>query len=319
MTKLNLVETVYSFLKDHPDQRFTARQIAEWILKHKHQAVQAKKQRSQVINTDEALLDQLVREISAYRPRLQRRYSEIKDSEERPRKYYYSGICDTESGDGAGKKLNKHGQTQKKEQHEAALYPLLPIFLQNEFGVYVKRIDEKTSSNNKGKGANQWLYPDFVGIQDIGENWESEIKQCIELSTDKRVKLWSFEVKVQISRLDVRACYFQAVSNSSWANVGYLVAAEIVNDHGETMAEARMLASIHGIGLIQLNTENPADSQVLIPARERDVVDWHTANRLAEENRDFRQYVRQIIEFYKLGKIKATEWDDFEDILNVFE
>jgi hypothetical protein len=31
----------------------------------------------------------------------------------------------------------------------------------------------------------------------------------------------------QANRSNVRECFFQAVSNSSWANFGYLVAAEI--------------------------------------------------------------------------------------------
>ncbi len=42
-----------------------------------------------------------------------------------------------------------------------------------------------------------------------------------------------------------------------------------------------MLAGLHGIGLIKLDVESPADSEILIPARERIDVDWNTANRLA--------------------------------------
>lgn len=48
-----------------------------------------------------------------------------------------------------------------------------------------------------------------------------------------------------------------------------------------------MLFAAHGIGFIRLDVDNPADSQVLIPARERDAIDWDMANRLATENRDF--------------------------------
>ena len=45
--------------------------------------------------------------------------------------------------------------------------------------------------------------------------------------SDKRTKLWSFEAKLLINRSNVRECFFQAVSNSSWANFGYLVAAGV--------------------------------------------------------------------------------------------
>jgi hypothetical protein len=48
-----------------------------------------------------------------------------------------------------------------------------------------------------------------------------------------------------------------------------------------------MLFAAHGIGLIKLDANNPAESQVLIPSRERDEIDWDMVNRLATENRDF--------------------------------
>ena len=83
-----------------------------------------------------------------------------------------------------------------------------------------------------------------------------------EKAGDQRARLWSFEVKRQITRATVRHDYFQAVSNSSWANFGYLVAAEIEGQ--DTLKEQRMLFAAHGIGLIKLDTENPVDSQVLI-------------------------------------------------------
>src|SRR5690554_4420444 len=42
------------------------------------------------------------------------------------------------------------------------------------------------------------------------------------------------------------------------------VAAEI--DGTDTLKELRMLPTAHGIGFIKLDVDNPADSQVLIPA-----------------------------------------------------
>lgn len=70
-----------------------------------------------------------------------------------------------------------------------------------------------------------------------------------------------------------------------------------------------MLFAAHGIGLIKLDADNPAESQVLIPARERDEIDWDMANRLATENRDFLEYVKLIKQFYQTGEARTTDWD----------
>lgn len=163
---------------------------------------------------------------------------------------------------------------------EHGLYPLLASYLWAEFEVYSKRIDEKRSSNKRGPNGNRWLYPDLVAMEDLGADWHREVKDCVNQYSDKRTKLWSFEVKLLINRPNVRECFFQAVSNSSWANFGYLVAAEIEGQ--DTLKELRMFFAAHGIGLIKLDTDNTAESQVLIPARERDEIDWDMANRLAD-------------------------------------
>ncbi len=126
-----------------------------------------------------------------------------------------------------------------------------------------------------------WLYPDVVGMEDLSKEWHREVRDCVTQYSDKRTKLWSFEAKLLINRSNVRECFFQAVSNSSWANFGYLVAAEI--DGTDTLKELRMLFAAHGIGFIKLDVENPADSQVLIPTRERDEIDWDMVSRLARE------------------------------------
>jgi hypothetical protein len=70
-----------------------------------------------------------------------------------------------------------------------------------------------------------------------------------------------------------------------------------------------MLFALHGIGLIQLNIENPAESQILIPARERIEVDWATCNRLASENKDFLEYVQLTRQFYQTGDPRHADWD----------
>ena len=143
--------------------------------------------------------------------------------------------------------------------NEHDLYPILSEFLFSALGLYSKRIDEKRSRNVRGPRGNKWLYPDLVGMEDLSKEWSREIKDCIKQYADKKTKLWSFEVKKSITRSNIREVFFQAVSNSSWANLGYLVASKI--EGPDTMKELRMLSSLHGIGFIQLDTENPAESQ----------------------------------------------------------
>lgn len=305
---LNLAKAVVAFLKDRPEEKFTARQIADWVFATFPAECQAKKQSSTFITNDAELVQQLVAEISSQRPALQKRHPELKTTEGRPRKYYFTSLSDSaevaavedvvveSSTDSLQSKLDEHG-----------LYPLLSRYLWEEFGLYSKRIDEKRSSNKRGPNGNRWLYPDVVGMEDLGAEWHQEVRDCVTQYSDKRTKLWSFEAKLLINRSNVRECFFQAVSNSSWASFGYLVAAEVGGQ--DTLKELRMLFAAHGIGFIKLDVENPAESQVLIPARERDEIDWDMANRLATENKDFLDFVKLVKQFYQTGEARAKDWD----------
>lgn len=307
---LNLRQAVVGFLKDRAEQKFTARQIAEWLFETFPEECQEKRAKSQgdYIKSDADLVQQLVAEISSQRPRLQKKHPELKTTEGRPRKYYYSEKTDSaEVAAAESAVVVPTADMNDTKVGEHAMYPLLSLYLWEEFGVYSKRIDEKRSSNKRGPNGNRWLYPDLVGMEDLGADWHQEVRDCVNQYSDKRTKLWSFEVKLLINRSNVRECFFQSVSNSSWSNFGYLVAAEIEGQ--DTLKELRMLFAAHGIGLIKLDADNPAESQVLIPARERDEIDWDMANRLATENRDFLDYVKLVKQFYQTGEARLADWD----------
>ncbi|AXI84394.1 HrgA protein [Xylella taiwanensis] len=307
---LNLGKAVLDCLKARPEEKWTARQIAEWVFSTYPAECQQKKANSKNhnIKTDGDLVQQLQAEIGSRRLGLQKRHPELKTTEGKPRKYYYtekSDVAEVAAAESAATATTRN--TDGKTLGEHALYPLLSLYLWEEFGVYSKRIDEKRASNKRGPNGNRWLYPDVVGVEDLGAEWHQEVRDCVNQYSDKRTTLWSFEAKVLINQSNVRECFFQAVSNSSWANFGYLVAAEIEGQH--TLKELRMLFAAHGIGLIKLDVEDPADSQVLIPARERDEIDWDMANRLATENRDFLEYVKLVKQFYQTGEARLGDWD----------
>ena len=306
---MNQREEVLQHLKERPNEKLTARQIAKEIVARFPVKYEEKRQKSQRINTKDELIVTVIRGISSSYRDWQRRHPELKTTGDWPREYYYSGRSDgaevvvAEGLPGAaatsGTKLSEHD-----------LYRKLTQFLWKEFKVYSKRIDEKRSSNKiGGKGANRWLYPDVVGVEDLGSDWHGEVKECVKQYSDKRTKLWSLEVKILVNRSNVRECFFQAVSNSSWANFGYLVAAKITGEG--TLKELRMLTAVHGIGLLELDAKDPVKSQVIIPAREKGEIDWDTCNRLATENKDFLDYVREVKNLYLTGggKTWAKFWD----------
>jgi hypothetical protein len=306
---LNLAKAVAGFLKDRPEEKFTARNIAEWVFQTYPDECEEKRanSRGNYINTDADLIQQLVAEISSQRPRIQKNHPELKTTDGRPRKYYYSERSDSAEVavvESEGTSTSIRASALKIDEH--ALYPLLAEYLLDEFDVLCKRVDEKRSSNKRGPNGNRWLYPDIVGMQDLGKEWDREVRECVAQYSDKRTKLWSFEVKLLINRSNARECFFQAVSNSSWSNFGYLVAAEIGGN--DTLKELRMLFAAHGIGLIKLDVDNPAESQVLIPARERDDIDWDMANRLATENSDFLEFIKLVKQFYQTGEARLQNW-----------
>jgi hypothetical protein len=47
----------------------------------------------------------------------------------------------------------------------------------------------------------------------------------------------------------------------------------------------------------------------VIPARERDEIDWDMANRLATENKDFLGFVKLVKQFYQTGEARPADWD----------
>ncbi|WP_271828526.1 hypothetical protein [Commensalibacter communis] len=97
----------------------------------------------------------------------------------------------------------------------------------------------------------------------------------------------------------IREDFFQTVSNSSWANYGYLVCATIEGE--ETEEELRMLCALHGIGVINLVTENPSESNIIIPAKFRETPDWRSINRLVKENPDMEEFIKRVANYYKSG------------------
>jgi len=314
--EMRLAETVNEFLTSISPDRATARQIAQWIVQNKREACEAKMMRSQAnvtpIDNWPALEQQLVAEIGASRKRILKKYDDLRVTDGRPRQYF----CENEDADNddtpevlasvaPANDLEKTPVRQRLIEHD--LYPILMAYLNTSEGIYSLRVDENRSSNRHGSRGNQWLHPDIVGMEAPSVRWEREVRDCFDQFGENGATLYSFEVKQKLSRSNVRESFFQAVSNSSWANMAYLVAAEVVDDGG-TIDELRMLSSLHGVGFIQLNIDDPSESTISIPARRRNTADWDSINRLAKENGDFMRYIKNVRKFHQTGDIDSGLW-----------
>ena len=192
--------------------------------------------------------------------------------------------------------------SRKYTKREEPLYKELQKYL-NFDSIGSRRIDETKSSNRRGPEGNKWLYPDMIGVEFLNQNWETVVNNCIDGQIDKKIKLWSFEVKVDLIGSNVRYAFFQAVANSSWANLSYLVAQKIEG----VEKELSMLSNHYGVGLILLSSKSEQGGYIKFPAREKTHLDWEIINRLVSENPDFKECIQNISNFHK--KIDYNFWE----------
>lgn len=173
---------------------------------------------------------------------------------------------------------------------EKDLHPFMVYYGFNYLKAYLMTIKHSVSEK---KSFGEWVHPDIVGCYYPFADWDEDVVDVSNLLSSSAIKLYSFELKRELNFNNLRASFFQAVSNSSWANEGYLVAAEIELDD-EFMGELTRLSTAFGIGIIKLNTEDPDSCETLLPARTKDNLDWDTVNKLAEMNSDFRLFLKRI-------------------------
>lgn len=148
------------------------------------------------------------------------------------------------------------------------------------------------------------MHPDIVGVHFPFESYTENTLKLFDILKVNPYKLYSFEMKIDINLSNLREYYFQAVSNSSWAHEGYLVALNIADDP-ELIDEMRRLSNAFGIGVIRLDVEHFMQSEILLSAKEKESLDWDTINRLVDSNPDFKKFLDDLMEDIKIGKIKS--------------
>lgn len=245
-------------------------------------------------------------------------YVNIRDSDDsifyqyssRPAKFFLKKLEDLAPEVDEFEEDESVDESSKSAFNERDLHHLLVKFANADahFKAHVKTIYHENSKRKRG-GFNEWLHPDLVGVYypfetDLDKN-ALELQKTLSLSS---TKLFSFEMKVKLNWSNLRQCFFQAVSNSSWAHEGYLVSLNIIEDE-EFLDELRRLNNAFGIGVIQLNAKNIYESQILFPARVNDELDWDTINRLISANEDFRSFIQRVTKDTNYGEVRKDSYD----------
>jgi hypothetical protein len=243
--------------------------------------------------------------------------STIVKTNERPAEFYLRRHIEKLDLDKISKEKDKEETKIEKEiakkYKERDLHCLLSsfTFTNQHFKSHTKTIFHENSSKGT-KGQNEWLHPDMVGVYFPYQDYKFETLEIQNYLNISSIKLFSFELKITLNFTNLRQYYFQAVSNSSWANEGYLVILNI-DDDPALLDEIRRLNNAFGIGIVKLNSENVYESEILFPSKINEIIDWDTVNRLVVENKNFSDFLKSITEDCKLGKIKS-EYDKVLDI-----
>lgn len=315
MSRLSQTQKIASWLMENPNQKFTAREIAQAIIKRYPEDYQEKRLNDRFVS-EQDFIQQIVAEIGAQKDQIIKKNKKIRwQDKPKPRVYWFDdtrtmGLVNSLVADDLADieyEADKQQQVKQAQLTEHDLYPLLIRYLASELKLYSMRIDEKRSSNRYGMNANKWLHPDIVAMEPIAETWDQLVRTCVLKGDGQSVRLWSFELKRSMTRANVREYFFQAVSNSTWANEGYLVCTSIAGDGTED--ELRMLSALHGIGVIVLNTKDLSESEILIPARAKTDIDWQTVNRLVVENGDMKEFIDLVSNYYETGRLRVKDWN----------
>lgn len=195
---------------------------------------------------------------------------------------------------------NSNDNTTLECYNERSLHRLLANAMLSD-GVLLKTIfHEKSIKSDSTK----WVHPDMVGVR-FNEFQDKVTRTLLKAADTKEyLEVYSFELKKTINNdHELKQAFFQALSNSNWANYGYLVAYEINNELREEMER---LNRSFGIGIIRLSPFDNA-TQILFQARKNDV-DYYTVDKLCKINPDFRSLMERT------AKVLNADADVIEDV-----
>lgn len=175
--------------------------------------------------------------------------------------------------------------TNQPKYDERDLHILLSSYL-NSLGIFSKTIFHEKSLNSKD--ANQkWVHPDLVGISLTSLKTSAAKALMKSINQLESIRIYSYELKKEINTdYDLKHAFFQTVSNSRWANFGYLVTLEISDN---LIDELERLSESFGIGVILLSSY-PYESRVLFQSQFKEL-DFKTIDKLCLLNKEFKRFI----------------------------
>lgn len=186
---------------------------------------------------------------------------------------------------------------EQKSYTEKDLHPILASFVSASprFDCYTKTISHEKSQTST-KGVDKWVHPDMVGVYFPYGQYEDNALKVVGKIGQIPYKIYSFELKKSINLGTIREYYFQALSNSSWANEGYL-AGVLDTENDELLEIIRKLNSSFGIGVIALDPNDFTQSEVIANARFKANLDLVHISDLGKKNPDFKEFLEKINQF----------------------
>ncbi len=199
-------------------------------------------------------------------------------------------------------------ETHRAAYEERDLHPLLVAFVAGDSRFFgnTKTIHHEKSTKGR-KNADKWMHPDLVSVHFPFQELDPKTVEFGSNSGQIGVDIFSFEMKIDVTGTNVREYYFQAVSNSSWANEGYLVAIHFSED---ALDQLSRLNSSFGIGVIKIDPSDIHQSEIIFPSRVNENIDLGMVDDLLKKNRDFKQFISSINDAMKTGRIMHQDYDD---------
>jgi hypothetical protein len=211
--------------------------------------------------------------------------SAFKTIGKRPKRFYLKNkiytVDFTQYEEGKTEEENEISTTHPTKTYlEKDLHPFLA-----HFAFYILNCHSKTINHSKSdkKSFGEWVHPDMVGCVFPIDEWDNEILELSSAVGNTSLKFISFEIKKEFNLSTLRESFFQTVSNSSWANESYIVAAKISKNQDFMLELARLSASF-GVGVIELDINDPNSTSIIFPAKIRESLDWETLNKLTVMN-----------------------------------
>lgn len=305
-------------LADYPGQEMTAREVAELVFERFPDACEVTRRSAKTnLSRDRALISRIASDICSQKRQLEDLgiSSWQMDITERPpgpaeaRPHRGPRVQWVFSFEPSSKirvrEISRGRRMTSGKKEEKDLYLPLSSFLMTRAGIWSYPIEDAKTCNKRGRGNHRWMFPDMVGLEPLSSQGDPEDENGSISAGKWRCRLWSFEIKGELTSANVQVHHEQADRNSSWAHRAYLVAPSITQG---ALDELHELTQDSGLGVIKLNCDDPAGSEILISARDDMSFDEGEYLRRVANNRDFVAFDGIVRKYRETGEIDSRDW-----------